>query len=478
MKKNNLCALAAAGLLAGCFGVTGASAADLGGDCCADLEERVAELEATTARKGNRKVSLTLSGFVAQQVMWWDDGQESNVYVTDTGSVSIGTHFAFSGKAQITTDVSAGFLIKIEAMNNDSLLVSQNSDDTGNAMNLLQGGDGGPLALESAYWYLKSNRMGRVSVGQQSSAADNQAILPDGSGSLVQANYVLYDVNNFVLRTRNGYVGATNPAVAAGPGVATWGSIGNCQTINAYGGAIGDCDGFPSNVVRYDTPTLAGFGASASWGEDDVWAVSGRYAGEWVGFKLAAAAAYNRSTDETGTAGATGLALGGTQGRANGGLDAGFFQTGAYLEHVGTGLWAYGAYGVEDHSTTDSARGAGKLNPEGDFFYVKAGLKRKHFSFGSTTIYGEYGRKNDAYTAQMFDAGVTGTDMDHYGVGVVQNIDAAAMQMWLSWRHYEGDISCNSNQNGATGCDTLNLSEGNNSLDEFDLIKFGALIAF
>ncbi|MBN9281890.1 MAG: porin, partial [Hyphomicrobium denitrificans] len=37
-------------------------AADLGGDCCADLEQRIAELEATTATKGNRKVSLTISG--------------------------------------------------------------------------------------------------------------------------------------------------------------------------------------------------------------------------------------------------------------------------------------------------------------------------------------------------------------------------------------------------------------------------------
>ena len=41
-----------------------AFAADLGGDCCADLEERVAELEATTARKGNRKVSLSIYGQV------------------------------------------------------------------------------------------------------------------------------------------------------------------------------------------------------------------------------------------------------------------------------------------------------------------------------------------------------------------------------------------------------------------------------
>ncbi len=58
---------------------TPASAADLGGDCCADLEERIAELEATTARKGNRKVSLEDFRHVNEAVLWWDDGAESNV---------------------------------------------------------------------------------------------------------------------------------------------------------------------------------------------------------------------------------------------------------------------------------------------------------------------------------------------------------------------------------------------------------------
>jgi hypothetical protein len=43
-----------------------AEAADLGGDCCADLDERVADLEATTARKGNKKVSVELYGRVNQ----------------------------------------------------------------------------------------------------------------------------------------------------------------------------------------------------------------------------------------------------------------------------------------------------------------------------------------------------------------------------------------------------------------------------
>src|SRR5262245_8691454 len=40
----------ATGMLAGGATLMPANAADLGGNCCADLEERVAELEATTAR--------------------------------------------------------------------------------------------------------------------------------------------------------------------------------------------------------------------------------------------------------------------------------------------------------------------------------------------------------------------------------------------------------------------------------------------
>ena len=60
-----------------------ARAADLGGDCCADLEERVAELEATTVRKGNKKVSVTLYGKVNKAVLFWDDGAEKNIYAVD-----------------------------------------------------------------------------------------------------------------------------------------------------------------------------------------------------------------------------------------------------------------------------------------------------------------------------------------------------------------------------------------------------------
>ena len=85
MKTTSRFALAAAaGSFVGAIAFTPAKAADLGGDCCADLEERVAELEATTVRKGNRVVSVELYGQVNKTFLVWDDGIDSDAYVVDS----------------------------------------------------------------------------------------------------------------------------------------------------------------------------------------------------------------------------------------------------------------------------------------------------------------------------------------------------------------------------------------------------------
>src|SRR5882757_2736735 len=94
---SKLALLAAAGFIVGGMAVPSAKAADLGGDCCADLEERVAELEATAARKGNRKMSLTVYGQVSEAVMMWDDGGERNAYVGENAAAK--TRFGFQGAA-------------------------------------------------------------------------------------------------------------------------------------------------------------------------------------------------------------------------------------------------------------------------------------------------------------------------------------------------------------------------------------------
>src|SRR5690606_32114348 len=125
----------------------------------ADLEERVAELEATTARKGNRKVSLTVYGHVNESILFWDDGEESNVYLgTDENSR---TRFGFRGNAQISADVSAGYLIEIGVRSSRTSRYDQDNDDAGNG-----------LDIRHSAWYLQSKRMGTMWVGHTSSATD------------------------------------------------------------------------------------------------------------------------------------------------------------------------------------------------------------------------------------------------------------------------------------------------------------------
>ena len=406
MKKQSLSALAAAGLLAGGLSVTSASAADLGGNCCADLEERIAELEATTARKGNRKVSLTISGWVAEQVTYWDDGVEDNVYVTGLGH-TLATNVKFTGQATIVPGWTAGYVLQLEADGADALATDQNTPG-GSFVQTLQ-----------SYWFIKSESLGKVSVGLQSMVADNAAILVDGSGSLVPANWVAFDAFAFGIRTAAG--GFRDVGGAATPGLTadstTWGNAGACLP--------GDCYGVPVNSVRYDSPTFAGFSASASWGDDDVWDVGLRYAGEVVGFKLAATVVYAESTGVDSTFG-----------------ESEYLQAGAYLQHIGTGL-----FGLVNYGDLEDTSGAGR---DGETWYFKAGIRQRWTPLGHTVLYGEY---------LTSETDINASEMQWYGAGIVQEIDNAAMSLWLKYRQYSYE-------------DTVD------SYQDFDEVTFGALINF
>jgi hypothetical protein len=413
MNKYSLSALVAAGLIAGSI-TTSANAADLGGNCCADLEERIAELEATTARKGNRKVSLTISGWVAEQVTFWDDGVESNTYVTGLGT-TLGTNVKFTGQATIVPGWTAGYVLHLEADGSDALTTNQS---TPSGPGLFAGTPNYVQTLQS-YWFVKSDHWGKVGVGLQSMVSDNAAILVDGSGSLVPANWVAFDVLSFPIRTAGGGFSPT-----------TWGGAGACIP--------GDCFGVPVNSVRYDSPVFAGFSASAAWGDDDAWDVGIRYAGEMHGFKLAATVTYGESTG----------AVSSSFGERN------YTQVGAYAQHIGTGLFGLVNYGdIEDTSASGVASGG-----DGDVWYFKAGLRRNWNHLGATVLYGEY------MTSEGDDLNAVGAagsrEFDWWGLGVVQEVDAAAMSLWLKYRNYEFDDST------ATRFEDMNE------------VTFGALINF
>jgi hypothetical protein len=479
MTKHTLSALVAAGLLSCGLPTTSASAADLGGSCCADLEERVAELEATTARKGNRKVSLTVSGWVAEQITFWDDGVESNAYVGGIGT-TLATHFKFTGQAQIAPGWSSGYTLHVEAFSSEPLTVNQFVDDSTVSTE--------SLGLLQSFWFLQSDRLGKLGVGLQSQASDNAALLVDGSGSLVPANWVLFDGPGFFLRDEAGRFVPTG----VGGNLLTWGDIAFCHHIGA--GIAADCNGVPLNSVRYDTPTIHGFSFAASWGADDFWDVAARYAAEWNSVKVAAAVAYSEQKDENPFAGA---------GPANFERDSAYFQAGLYVQHVPTGLFVYSAYGAEDNqhglfqgfSTTSPPVPLFKDIPDNDQWYLKAGVRRLWTALGHTVLYGEFAQHDDMISPDLIngilDPGplppgtplgtvsiftADSSELDRWGVGLVQEIDAAAMSVWVKYRNMEGEVEGTVTRTapGATPTRTRSTIE----FDEIHFFGVGALINF
>ncbi len=416
--------LAAAFAAATVMGGGNAFAADLGGNCCADLEERIAELEATTARKGNRKVSLTVTGWVSSQLYWFDSGTESNVYVVDNNN-DLSSNFKFTGSATISPGWKAGYSLWIYT-NGPSSLVSNEAG--------LSGKDWG-LQVENSYWFIQSDQLGKLSVGKQSLAADNAALGTDFSGTLFPANGVTFDGGALGVSI-NGV-----PTGAAWLNVAFW-----CE--HAGVGIANDCAGGRLNGVRYDTPTFAGFSLSASWGEDDYWDIAARYSGEFSGIKVSLATAYSESTDSN--------ILGFVGGNDS---DSQYFQVGGMVKHLASGLWVHGTYGVNE---------VDDVNQPNDIvgWYLKAGWSNKMNSLGATHFYGEYGKNDDAFNAgQTLNAiAITSTDATRYGVGIVQEIDAAAMSLWVKYRHHELDATL---ANGAAV-----------SADDVDMFLAGAVIFY
>ena len=209
--------VAAAGLM---YGGVSAQAADLGGNCCADLEERVAELEATTVRKGTRNVSLTVSGALAVNVMWHDsdsaDAQlAGKTRISGNTGNDVPSTLTFAGTASINADLTAGFRMDFDV------------DDLDNATS---------VGVDDLFLFIRSNTYGRIAIGRVDQAMD-------GINAISLANIADIQLDN------GGAVGI----VGAG-----YFSTGDLDGTDDVGGAI-----------RYDSPAVMGFTFSASYANDE-----------------------------------------------------------------------------------------------------------------------------------------------------------------------------------------------------------------
>jgi len=375
---------AAAGLFTGGIALTPVQAASLGGDCCADLEERVAELEATTVRKGNRKVSVKLSGQVNRGILFWDDGTDSDVFYVDTENSN--TRFRITGSASISPGRTAGFRIEADwfIWNNTSQVSNCvggfNNDPTcqpqanvlGNGSNTAGGGSS-LTGLTDMRWqevWFKDQKLGKLSVGKGDMASNGTSEV-DLSGTSVAQYAGATDVGgNFYFR---------NSAT---------GTVTNVR----LGGVYSDFDGASrQNRVRYDTPSLGGFTFSTSVAADDKWDGAIRFKKEWNSVRCAAAVAAYHNTD---------------------GDDDEFWQ------YNGSGSCIHTPSGLNLLDLVDA-----------DWWFIKAGISRRWNSHGKTNISIQY--------ANASDLDERGDDLDMWGVAFVQKIDSAALELYLAYSHYE-----------------------------------------
>ena len=409
-------ALAALALSAAAMAASPASAADYWTDgCCADLEERLIALETTAARRGNRVVSLTVSGWVNQAVFLWDDGVEDNVYV-GTNSLEQ-ERFKIAGEAKIGGDWSVGYVLEVGSVGADSKAFSQTSTGVKNTLN-----------TRKSSWFVKSGTFGKVTVGQDATATYHLLNDPDIANTRFYSDSEASAVALGAFRTRSN--GALGP-----------------RWTDVMGGFSNATPGLSArrNVVRYDTPVVGGFTASAAWGEDDMWDAALIYAGEWGDLKVAARAGYGESTDPTSIAGRC------TAGNG----DCRWWGAAGTVMHVPTGLYVYAAYGEDQIDLTPAQIGA---DDTATMWFVQAGVERRLLPLGKTTIFAEY-RNDDVGLSRA----AVGSEIEFWAAGVVQNIENAGMDLYAIYRNASG---------------RADTGGGMAALDDLDMVITGARIQF
>ena len=282
------------------MGASSSQAADLGGNCCADLEERIAELEATTARKGNRKMSLTISGQVDRAVVWYDDGKFSKTYY-GLDNTNSSTRFIFSGNAKVTPKVSMGFEIMIEIEAGGTSSKVNQFDEDGKLTAFIPqrqhcrhraspSHTGIPSFNAAQHRRLLRRRSPRRMVVRACRPRQNNG----GSlGECRRARYHRSDRAASRSPASNSFILLNGGFFLRGPGGQvynmTWGTRSAIPPTNNPG---------RTEEVRYDSPSWHGFIYSASIAEaGDYWGTMLRYANEFNGVRIAGSVGYERVTD-------------------------------------------------------------------------------------------------------------------------------------------------------------------------------------
>ena len=368
-----------------------AYAADLGGDCCADLEERVAELEATTARKGNRKMGLTISGRVNYNVLWWNensagrvrtdlkpDDDKSDVYFGNVGRNE--SEFVLKGDGKISADMTAGFSMEVynDPTANGGVAHTQFTDQHGPN---LQG--------RTTYVFLKSKTAGELRLGSQY-LASHDGFYADVGGDTIGRFAQTREIAKFQLRDSTGTL------------------------VSSYNSILRPIEDSRDNQLQYISPAFAGLTFKASYGGSDTWSTGLGYDNKFGTFSVKAAVGYYVASEIDGVTG--GIQDIKAIGLTNSSLRV--LGASASAGESVSGLFITGEYG-RAYSDIDGRNDVTN-------WMIKGGWQKNVTALGNTAVYGSYFKQNDLLK--------NGTSGHVLAIGIDQALDDVASNVYLQYQ--------------------------------------------
>ena len=212
---------------------------------------------------------VVISGALNRALMYADNGKANDWSNVDGGTDNSRLRILVSGK--LTDSIKVGGVWEANLPNSQPQgNTSSQGSDSGATTNAADSGSFGFRKTEVTFTHAT---MGKLSIGQSSTSSDNKPSL-DGT------------TNN-------------NAGITHGGGMMVFDKTANANTAVTAGGAFSSYFGGRADRVRYDTPSIMGFKASASMGDDAFWDTGLTYGATYGDIQIAAAAQYRSLGSDT-----------------------------------------------------------------------------------------------------------------------------------------------------------------------------------
>ena len=371
------------------------------------------------------KIRVSLSGQVDRAILYGNDGKSSNFRNVD--NINSSTRFRILGEGRVTPDTTLGTNLEMELRQNPSsttTLVQNQPQAAGNVSPTIRQGD---VFIANRDWGGL-----RLGFGSTASYLTNEN---DLSGTFI-AHYVgaAEMDGGFAFRQRGTMLlpGGAGGKLVSSPDGAFGPAVGS--VFNNFGGLGRDAR------VRYDTPVWEGLQLSTSYVDGGSYDAAVRLGRSFDGFRVIAAVAgadaTHRNHTPTTNLGYAGVPAGFIGGSSLAGINAApsapvqadvtpngsrhFDGSFSVLHDSGLSLTMSG--GVRDPRYRDPL---GKpLSP--NLFYVKLAYQHDFFSFGRTAVGVDFTNQDEV----IFNGDIARS----YSLGLVQNIDATATELFASVR--------------------------------------------